>query len=320
MMSYILLLIGFVLLIKGADVLVDGGAALAKRLSVSNIVIGLTIVAFGTSAPESVVTILASARGESDLALANIVGSVVTNILLGIGIAAVIFPLKVQRATVWKEIPFSIFAVLVMLVLLNDQWTHDGGVSQLSWLDGVVLLVFFVMFMYYAFQMSRRTDTTEPRVETIASDMSVLKSIIFILLGIVGLFLGGKLIVDNAVIIAVQLGISQTIIGLIITGPGTSLPEITATAMAARKKQVDLAIGGIVGSNIFNILFILGISAIVGPLIYNPILLFDLLLILGASILLFSALFIGKRHRIDRWQGAGFIVLYILYVMNLFVH
>lgn len=316
MTSYILLLIGFVFLIKGAGVLVDGGAALAKRLSVSNIVIGLTIVAFGTSAPESVVTILASVRGESDLALANIVGSVVTNILLGIGIAAVIFPLKVQRATVWKEIPFSIFAVVVMLFLLNDQWTRDGGVSQLSWLDGVVLLVFFAMFMYYAFQMSKRTDNSE----SIASDMSISKSVIFILLGVVGLFLGGKLIVDNAVIIAVQLGISQTIIGLIITGPGTSLPEITATAMAARKKQVDLAIGGIVGSNIFNILFILGTSAIVGPLIYNPVLLSDLLLILGSSILLFMALFIGKRHRIDRWQGAGFIVLYIFYVINLFVH
>ncbi len=316
MLAYILLPIGFILLIKGADVLVDGGAALAKRLSISNIVIGLTIVAFGTSAPESVVTILAAARGESDLALANIVGSVVTNILLGIGIAAVIFPLAVRRDTVWKEIPFSIFAVVVMLFLLNDHWISNGGVPQLSWLDGAVLLVFFTMFMYYAFQMSKRTDSSE----VVTHDMSVSKSIIFIVLGIIGLFLGGKLIVDNAIIIAVQLGISQTIIGLIITGPGTSLPEITATAMAARKKQVDLAIGGIVGSNIFNILFILGIGALVGPLVYNPVLLDDLLLILGASILLFVVLFVGKRHRVDRWQGAVFLGLYVVYVIKLFFH
>lgn len=317
MLSYILLPIGLIVLIKSASMLVDGGSVLAKRLKVSNIVVGLTIVAFGTSAPEAVVSIFASSKGASDLALANIVGSVVTNILLGIGLAAVIYPLTVRRGTVWKEIPLSILSIIVLVFLANDQLVNDGGIAQLSWIDGVVLLAFFSIFMYYAFEIT--SDANQEQDEEQVPKMTTNKAILFVCLGIAGLFLGGQWIVNSAVVIATQLGISETLIGLIITGPGTSLPEITAAAVAASKKRVDLAIGGIVGSNIFNILFILGTSAVVGPILYNPALNVDMVLILGTSILLFSALFIGKRHHIDRWQGAGFLVLYLVYVINLFI-
>lgn len=312
MLNYILLIAGFAVLIKSASLLVDGGAAIAKHFSVSNIVIGLTIVAFGTSAPEFVVSFLSSWRGSSDLALTNIVGSVVTNVLLGLGLAAVIYSLKVSKGTVWKEIPLSLLAVVILLLLMNDHWIADGGIPQLSWIDGAVLLAFFVIFMYYTFGISK--IQSEDKVVEIKSQLSVKKSSIYIILGLIGLFIGGKWIVDNAVIIAQQLGVTEKMIGLLIVGPGTSLPEIASTAMAARKKQVDMAVGGVIGSNIFNIFFILGMSSLVGPIYYDTVLNVDMVLILFASLLLFFTLFIGKRHHIERWQGIGFILLYLVYL------
>ncbi len=316
MSVYIFLVLGFIILIGGANFLVEGGAAVAKRFNVSNLVIGLTIVAFGTSAPEFIVTLFASIGGASDLAIANIVGSVVTNILLGLGIAAIIYPLSVRRGTVWKEIPLSLLAIMVLIILANDQWVIGGGIPQLSWTDGIALLSFFGIFMYYTFGISKaKADDTVPEE---VKDLSNSRSIVYIVLGIGALFLGGKWIVDSATVIAAQLGVSQTLIGLIVTGPGTSLPELAATVIAARKKNVDMAVGGVIGSNIFNIFLILGASAAVGSLAYDPALNIDLLLIFGASVLLFATLFIGKRHHIERWQGVGFLVMYVIYLGHLF--
>lgn len=317
MMPYILLLLGIVALIKGADLLVDGGSAMAKRLRVSNLVIGLTIIAFGTSAPETVVSVLAAMNGEPDLAIGNIVGSVVSNILLGIGVAAVIYPLSVKHGTVWKEIPLSLLAIVIFFILANDQLVYNGGVPQLSWTDGVALLGFFAIFLYYTFGLSK--NKSEEIVPEEIETMRPGKAAIYVLCGLAGLALGGHWIVENAVIIAHQIGFSEKFIALLIIGPGTSLPELTAAAIAARKRNVDLAVGGIVGSNIYNVFMILGVSAVVGPLAYDPAMNVDVLLIAGASLLLFLALFIGKRHHIDRWQGAGFLIVYACYIAYLFI-
>lgn len=315
MMPYLLLLIGFVVLIKGADFLVTGGSGLAKRLNVSNLVIGLTIVAFGTSAPESVVTFFSAYNGASDLALTNIIGSVTTNVLLGLGIAAIIFPLAVSHGTVWKEIPLSLLAIVALGFLVNDQW--GGGTPQLTWLDGCVLLLFFVIFLTYTFGLSKVTPSNGGGEDVQA--LPVGRSVAYVLAGLVALFLGGNWIVENAVLIANQLGVSEALIGLIVTGPGTSLPELAATAVAAKRRNVELAVGGVVGSNIFNIFFILGVSALVGPIAYNTILNIDMLLIFGASLLLFLALFVGKRHVLERWQGIAFLVTYVAYMVYLVI-
>ncbi|MDP3970855.1 MAG: calcium/sodium antiporter [bacterium] len=317
MLNYIFLLVGFVLLIKGADLLVSGGSAIAKRFNISNIVIGLTIVAFGTSAPEFVVSTFAAFEGASDLSLSNIVGSVVTNVLLGLGIAAVIFPLKVTKGTVWKEIPLSVLAILVVLVLANDQWIVNGGVPQLAWTDGLVLLAFFGIFMYYTFGLSK-TSSDDPDVAK-SKEMSALKSGLYIVGGLVGLAYGGDLIVNNGIEIAQQLGVSEKLIGLLIVGPGTSLPEIAATAIAAKRKNVDMAVGGVVGSNIFNLFLIIGTSSIVGSLAYDTVLNVDMVLILGVSLLLFFALFVGKKHILERWQGVAFLATYAAYVVFLII-
>lgn len=317
MIPYILLILGIALLVKSADLLVDGGSALAKKLKVSNLVIGLTIIAFGTSAPETVVSVLAAMSGEPDLAIGNIVGSVVTNILLGLGVAAVIYPLSVKHGTVWKEIPLSLLAVVILFFLANDQLVANGGLSQLSWTDGLALLGFFTIFLYYTFGLSKAQpdDTVQEHVE----DMKTGKATVFVLLGFIGLALGANWIVDNAVIIAQQIGFSEKFIALLIIGPGTSLPELTAAVIAARKRNVDLAVGGIVGSNIYNIFMILGLSALLGELPYDPALNVDIMLIFGASLLLFFALFTGKRHIVDRWQGAAFLIVYACYIVYLFI-
>lgn len=312
MLTYLLLIIGFVLLIKGATLLIDGSSSIAKRFNVSNIAIGLTIVAFGTSAPEFVVSAWSAYQGQSDLAITNIVGSVVTNVLLGLGVAAVIFPLKVQHGTVWKEIPLSLLAIVMLFLLANDQLVVQGGFPQLSWIDGCVLIGFFVIFTYYTFGISKATP--DDNVREHVTEMKTGKSVLYVLVGLTCLVVGGDFIVDNAIAIASQWGVSEKFIGLLIVGPGTSLPELAATAIAAKKRNVDMAVGGIVGSNIFNIFWILGVSAILGPLYYDPILNMDILLILLASVLLFFALFIGKRHTIDRWQGVGFIIMYAIYI------
>lgn len=316
LVPYLLLILGFVALVKGADLLVDGGAALAKRLKIKPLVIGLTIVAFGTSAPEFVVTFFASASGSADLAISNIVGSVTANTLLGLGLAAVIYPLTVQKGTVWREIPFSLLAIVVLIILVNDSLVPNGGVDQLSWVDGLVLLSFFAIFLVYTFGLTRATaaDDVPEKIESLPTT----RALVYVVLGLLMLFLGGNWIVNNGTVIAASLGVSESLIGLLVTGPGTSLPELATIILAARRKNVDLAVGGVIGSNIFNIFLILGTSALVGPLLFDSALNLDLGIILVATILLFSALFIGKRQQVERWQGIGFLVVYVVYLVFLF--
>lgn len=313
MFTYVLFFIGFALLIKGASLLVDGASSLAKRIGVSSLVIGLTIVAFGTSAPELIVNILASINGNTDIAIGNILGSNIVNILLILGISAVIYPLSVKQGTVWKEIPFAFLAVVVIVFMANDTWIDKVSVSALTRIDGFVLISFFVIFLYYIFGISKEksSDVADPETPV----YSLLKSSFMIIGGLVGLVLGGKWIVDGAVVFATSLGVSEALIGLTIVAVGTSLPELATSAVAAFKKDVDIAVGNIVGSNIFNIFWILGISAVIRPLPFSPLLASDLLVTMLATLFLFLFLFVGKRHVIEKWQGVCFILLYVVYVV-----
>lgn len=320
MLTYVLFFVGFVLLIKGADLLVDGASSLAGRLGVSALVIGLTIVAFGTSAPELVVNLLASIQGNTDIAIGNILGSNIVNILLILGISAVFYPLAVQKGTVWKEIPFALLAVVVLAFMANDVFFDSAQSSVLSRIDGLILVSFFVIFLYYIFGIAKKDSAnTEEVVTDNEVQLTYLRSLTMVVGGITGLVLGGKWIVDGAVTFAESLGVSEALIGLTIVAVGTSLPEMATSVVAAYKKNVDIAVGNIVGSNIFNIFWILGLSATIRPLPFSSSLTVDLLVTLGATVLLFLALFVGKRHTIESWQGWVFIALYIVYIVYLIV-
>src|SRR3990167_7329805 len=308
---YILLPVGFILLIKGADFLVEGASSIAKRLGISALAIGLTIVAFGTSAPELVVNIFASLQGNADIAIGNILGSNIANILLILGISAVIYPLAVKRGTVWKEIPLGLLAVIVMALMANDRLIDGGTFSGLTRIDGFILLSFFIIFLYYTFGISK---TAGSGPDVVVKNRSSLKSGIIIVIGLTGLTLGGKWIVDSAVTIAESLKISQAVIGLTVVAIGTSLPELATSAIAAYKKNTDIAIGNIVGSNIFNIFWILGISSVIAPLPFSAALMRDVAVTLVATFLLFVFMFVGKKHILERWQGVCFTLAYVLYL------
>lgn len=311
MFTYILFFVGFFALIKGADLLVDGASSLAKRLGISSLVIGLTVVAFGTSAPELAVNILASINGSTDIAIGNILGSNIVNILLILGLSAILYPLAVQRGTVWKEIPFALLAVLVLGFLAADSFVGRG--------DGLVFIAFFGVFLIYIYRLTRKEQSanTSMTVSEVEVRHTLTQSWVMVLLGMVGLVVGGKWIVDGAVAFAVGFGVSEALIGLTIVAIGTSLPEMATSVMAAYKKNVDIAVGNIVGSNIFNIFWILGVSSIIQPLPFSDHLITDLKITFVVTLALFLALFVGKKHILERWQGIAFVLLYVFYTVYL---
>jgi cation:H+ antiporter len=317
-LTIILFVVGFVILVKGADMLVSGASSLAARLGVSALVIGLTIVAFGTSAPELIVNVLASVQGNTDIAIGNILGSNIVNILLILGVCAVMYPLTVSKGTTWKEIPFALLAVVMLGCLALDQVLGGAEASMISFGDGLVLIGFFAIFLYYIFGIAHvdagQSESSEG--ESIPT-LSLLRCFVLIGSGLVGLVIGGKWIVDGAIVFATAFGVSESLIGLTIVAVGTSLPEFATSVAAVYRRNIDIAVGNIVGSNIFNIFWILGISAVITPLPFSEQFTVDLLVTFGATLLLFLALFIGRRHTIDRWQGFLFITLYIVYIVYL---
>ena len=314
MLTYILFVVGFVLLISGANLLVEGSASIAKKLNISSIVIGLTIVAFGTSAPEFIVNIFASIQGNTDIAIGNILGSNIVNILLILGISAIIFPLATKENTVWKEIPLSLLAAILLGVMVNDTLIDGGTFSGITRIDGIVFLAFFIIFLYYTFGISKVIgENTDLEIK----EMSYMKSSLYIVGGLSGLIFGGKWIVDGAIKIAEGFNVSQSLIGLTIVAIGTSLPELATSAVAAYKKQSDIAIGNVVGSNIFNIFFILGFSALIRPLPFSKTSDIDIIMTIFSSLILFLIMFIGKKHTVERWQGVIMILIYIGYVAYL---
>ncbi len=306
----LLLIVGFGFVIKGADLLIDGASSLAKRFEIPEIVIGLTIVAFGTSAPELVVNIFASIRHSNEMVLGNIIGSNIFNSLLILGIAGLIYPIAVQKKTVWREIPFSLAAVLVLFFMANDTLFGDNGPEIISRTDGLVLLVLFGLFLVYVFYISKDKSEENHDVEV----FSIKKTTIFIVIGLAGLFLGGGMVVKYAEEIARSLHVSEKLIALTIVSGGTSLPELVTSAVAAMKKRCDMAVGNVVGSNIFNILLVMGSSSLVYPVSFKRVFNFDIAVVAGSALFLFITMFTGKRRKLDRWEAALLLLFYIGYM------
>jgi cation:H+ antiporter len=314
-LSIFLLLIGFVVLIYGADKLVDAASGLAANFGIPNIVIGLTVVAFGTSAPELVVNVFAAASGSSEMVMGNVLGSNIFNVLGILGISAIVYPLAVKSNTTWIEIPLSFLAALVVLIVANDFLFNEGATNLISFGDGIILLLFFSIFLVYNIMVSKQPGGVAESTEI--SKFSTGSAVLWIVIGLAGLVLGGKLIVDNAVSLAVEFGLSQRLIGLTIVSIGTSLPELATSIAAVRKKKVDIAIGNVVGSNIFNIFFVLGISSLVNPVAIAEPNFIDIYMNILASLLLFLFLFTGKGRKLERWEGGLFLGLYVIYLAAL---
>lgn len=306
------LILGLILLIKGADWLVDGASALAKKFKISDLAIGLTIVAFGTSAPELVVNVMSSLQGHHEIVFANVIGSNNFNLLVILGISGLITPLVVQSSTVWKEIPLSLFAAVLLFFLANDFWSPVS--YSVSRMDGFIFLSLFCGFLIYVYKQLS-SDSSEVRPEE--KPYSQLKIWGFIILGLAGLVLGGRLVVNNAIEIATALGVTEKIIGLTIIAAGTSLPELATSIVAAMRKNVDIAVGNIIGSNIFNIFLILGISSLVKPIEYNPSFNSELYLLAGGTLFLFIGMFTGQKKKLDRWEAAVLLGLFLSYTIFL---
>lgn len=313
MLNYLFLLGGIALIIFSANWLVNGASSLAKRFGISDLVIGLTIVAFGTSAPELTVNIFSAMQGSVDIAIGNVLGSNIANIFLIVGISALIYPLAIQKNTTWKEIPLSLLAAIVLGIIANDQFIDNSPAGNfVSRVDGLVLLAFFIIFLVYTIEIARnqKNEETDEQAKVIAP----ARAILFVLAGLAGLFFGGKFLVEGAVNIAREVGMSERIIGLTIVAIGTSLPELATSVTAALRKKADIAIGNIVGSNIFNIFFILGVTSVIQPLPFNTESNLDIMVTILASLLLFlTTLTIGKK-RVDRVEGAVFVILYAGYI------
>lgn len=280
----------------------------------SDIFIGLTVVAFGTSAPELVINIIAVLKDSADLAISNIVGSSIANILLIGGLAAMVYPLRILKGTAKKEIPLSLGAVILLLLLANDFFWPQTSASLLSRWDGLVLIGCFIVFLYYTFGLIK-----EDNKKTDAYVRHTLGlTLAYIIIGAAGLAIGGNWLVAGVLALAQQFGFSQALLGLTIIAIGTSLPELATSVVAAYKKNADLAIGNIVGSNIFNIFWILGLTSVIKPLAFNPALNTDILVAISSTFILFYFVLTGKESRqVERWEGLALFCSYLIYLIFL---
>ena len=314
-LNYPLLLVGFVLLIKGADMFIDGASGIARNLKIPPIIVGLTVVAMGTSAPEAAVSITASVTGQNGMAIGNCIGSNMFNLLMVLGFAALFRPLTVKESIVKRDYPFSLLVSLALLLLIWDS-LFGKKVLELSRLDGCVLLFFFVLFLYYLIHSALRSK--KDRAEDAPMPViSVKKSILFTILGIAGIVAGGELVVHTASNIASSFGVSDNLIGLTICAIGTSLPELVTGVMAARKGEIDLAIGNVVGSNIFNFAFVLSLSSIISPIAVPQESIMDALILLAVSVMFFLPIL--KNRNLGRIAGIGMVATYVAYSAYLFV-
>lgn len=307
------ILIGFTLLIKGADFLVDGSNAIAKKLHISEIVIGLTIVSIGTSMPELFVSTTSAIEGYSDISIGNIIGSNICNLLLILGLSALIRPLEFQNQTKLIENPMSIFLTLFFLIICNIN-------QDINRYEGLILIGLFCLFLTYTIIMAKRNqqDVILQFSDEKSKKISIFKSTMFILLGIILLKLGSELVVESAKKIAITLSVSEKVIGLTIVAIGTSLPELVTSVTAAIKGDSDIAIGNIVGSNIFNMLLIVGVSAVINPISYNITYNSQMLILfIGMAMITFFP-FVKPKNKLSRFEGLLFVLLYIFYTIKLF--
>ena len=327
-MNYILLVVGFVLLVKGADYFVEGASSIAESLKIPSLIIGLTIVAFGTSAPEAAVSITAAISGQNGMAMGNVIGSNIFNLLMVVGVSAMIKPLVVEKSVRIKEFPFLILISLLTFVIIGDQFFGGTSVNQLSRGDGLVLLMFFAVFMYSLIMsaLNSRNQALESQkanpnekitveIDAPVETMPISKAIIFSIGGIIAIVLGGQVVVNAATGIAKSFGVSDQLIGLTIVAIGTSLPELVTSIIAATKGESDIALGNVIGSNMFNILFVLGASAAISPIAIDPKLFVDCLFMIGVTVL--GYVFTVARKDINRVEGAILTALYIGYTAYL---
>ena len=299
--------------------LVDGSSSIAKRFGLSTFFIGLTVVAFGTSMPELVVSVLASIKGSSGIALGNIVGSNISNTLLILGASAIVAPLVVKKTTVNREIPFSLLAILAVGFLVNDLLIDNCAPNGLTRIDGLVLILFFAIFIYYTFGISHEKDNifkkTVGELKDEPKEYPRWMAAMMIFGGLACLAGGGQLIVNSATNIAFYFGISEALVGLTIVAIGTSLPELAASVMAARKGKTDIAIGNVVGSNIFNFVWVLGLSSVISPISYDAILNMDFAILFSITIILLFLIYVGKKNILDKREGVALLCLYAVYLV-----
>ncbi|RHO73464.1 sodium:calcium antiporter [Parabacteroides sp. AF48-14] len=313
-MNIVLLIGGLLLILVGANALTDGAASIAKRFHISSLVIGLTIVAFGTSAPELTVSVVSALKGSADMAIGNVVGSNIFNTLMIVGCTAAIVPISVTKGTLSKEIPLCILASVVLFICANDVLINKAATNTISSSDGMLLLCFFLIFLGYTFAIAHNGSSEG---ESEIKDMPVWKSVLFIAGGLAGLVYGGQFFVSGASEIARSLGISESIIGLTLVAGGTSLPELATSVVAALKKNPEMAIGNVIGSNLFNIFFVLGCSATISPLNIQGITNLDLGVLIGSCVLLYIFGWFFKKRTITRIEGIAMIACYIGYTAYL---
>lgn len=326
-MEYLQLIGGFILLIVGADIFVEGSSSIAKLLKIPAIIIGLTVVAFGTSMPEASVSINAALAGENSIAVSNAVGSNIFNLLVVLGASALICPVHTNDTAVKKEIPYSIISAIVLGILLCFGVSFaaeaaeasgffakmSGAAYTLGRIGGVVLLLMFALYMFWQIggALKARRQNPEQEDESEAKATSPMMAIEMIILGIVGIIIGGNLVVDSATVIAQNFGMSQTFIGLTIVAVGTSLPELVTSMVAARKGESDLALGNVIGSNIFNIIFILGFSSVLFPMTVDMHTIYDILVLIGVSVV--SWFFCKSKKKVSRVEGGIMLAMYVAY-------
>lgn len=319
-MDILLLIIGLALILAGANFLTDGSAALAQRFRVPEFIIGLTIVAVGTSTPELVVSVLSAIAGKSDVAIGNVVGSNIFNVFLILGLCALIRPLPLTAGNIRRDIPFGVATSLLLLVLAMDSWFKAGAVDRIGRLDGILMLVIYLLLMTYTIRATGRTAPADSPAEGSLPQkrpMAGWLMAVMIIGGLAGLIFGGELFLNSATALARRMGISESVIAITLVAGGTSLPELASSVVSLIKGKSDMALGNVIGSNIANILLILGLSATINPLTMGGITLVDLLVVLLSAVLLFLAAFTFRRRAVDRWEGALFLVIYAAYIAYL---
>lgn len=308
LINTIILIVGFIILIKGADIFVDGASGIASNLKVSKMLIGLTIVAFGTSAPEFAVSIKSLLSNSGDIVLGNVIGSNILNILLILGASSLVHPLTVKNTTVKKELPITLLITSLFVVLLSDNLFDKGLNNMFTRSDGVIVILFFLVFIYYLISMSRKKIADETEIK----NLSLIKSIIYTIVGIIGIVVGSNFVVDSASHIAQIIGVSERMISLTIIALGTSLPELATSLTATRKGEYDIAIGNVVGSNIFNIGMVIGIpTSLIGGIGIINFSYIDILVMIIASVLLF--MFSFNDYKISRREGIFLLIVFVTY-------
>ena len=315
-MDILLLIVGLGLILAGANFLTDGSAALAQRFRVPEFIIGLTVVAVGTSTPELVVSVLSAIGGQSDVAIGNVVGSNIFNVFVILGVCALIRPVPLTAGNIRRDIPFGVIVSLLLLALAADSYVFKGAADRIGRLDGAAMLALYILLMWYTIRKTKRPEATAP-TEGSKAPMAAWLTAVMIVGGLAGLVFGGEMFLRSATSIARSLGVSESVIAITLVAGGTSLPELASSLVSLFKGKAEMALGNVIGSNIANILLILGVSATIHPLSMGGITVWDLLMVLLSSVVVFLAAFTFKRKAIDRWEGALFVAIYAVYIWYL---